>query len=102
MALSGVRSMVCIGVPLVVGLVVGEPQAGAAASFGGLAGLYVAQAPYRYRARVVAAVGAGWRSRSWSAVSPRAAGWPPRWSRGCSRGWRRSSARRRSCRRRVS
>jgi len=54
-----VRSMVCIGVPLVVGLMVGEPQAGAAASFGGLAGLYVAQAPYRYRARVVAAVGGG-------------------------------------------
>ena len=42
-----------------VGLAAGQPADGAAASFGGLAGLSVPQAPYRYRARVVAAVGLG-------------------------------------------
>ena len=54
-----VRAALCIGVPLAVGLTLGDPAGGAAASFGGLAGLSVSQAPYRYRARVVAAMGAG-------------------------------------------
>ena len=54
-----VRTMACVALPLAIGVAAGHPQAGAAASFGGLAGLYVPQSPYRYRARVVAAVGAG-------------------------------------------
>jgi uncharacterized membrane protein YccC len=53
------RTALCIAVPLAVGLAVGRPEAGAAASFGGLAGIYVPQSPYRYRARVVATVGVG-------------------------------------------
>ena len=52
------RTAVCVAVPLTVGLAVGRPEAGAAASFGALAGLYVPQSPYRYRGRVVATVGA--------------------------------------------
>jgi uncharacterized membrane protein YccC len=51
--------MACVAVPLAIGVATRHPQAGAAASFGGLAGLYVPQSPYRYRARVVAAVGGG-------------------------------------------
>jgi uncharacterized membrane protein YccC len=51
--------MVCVALPLAIGVAAGHPRSGAAASFGGLAGLYVPQSPYRYRARVVAAVGAG-------------------------------------------
>ena len=54
-----VRAMACVALPLVIGVAAGHPRSGAAASFGGLAGLYVPQSPYRYRARVVAAVGAG-------------------------------------------
>ena len=54
-----VRTMVCVALPLAIGVAAGHPQSGAAASFGGLASLYVPQSPYRYRARVVAAVGAG-------------------------------------------
>jgi hypothetical protein len=54
-----VRAMVCVALPLAIGVAAGHPRLGAAASFGGLAGLYVPQSPYRYRARVVAAVGAG-------------------------------------------
>ena len=53
------RTALCVAVPLAVGSATGHPAEGAAASFGGLAGLSVPQAPYRYRARVVAAVGAG-------------------------------------------
>ena len=53
------RTMACSALPLAIGVAAGHPQSGAAASFGGLAGLYVPQSPYRYRARVVAAVGAG-------------------------------------------
>jgi uncharacterized membrane protein YccC len=53
------RAALAMAIALSVGLAVGEPEAGAAASFGALACLYVPQAPYRYRARVVAAVGAG-------------------------------------------
>ncbi|HWM58697.1 MAG TPA: FUSC family protein [Pseudonocardia sp.] len=53
------RAALCVGAPLAVGLATGAPEQGAAASFGGLAGLSVPQAPYRYRARVVGAVGAG-------------------------------------------
>ncbi len=48
-----------MAIALSVGIAVGEPQAGAGASFGALACLYVPQAPYRCRARVVAVVGAG-------------------------------------------
>jgi uncharacterized membrane protein YccC len=51
--------MTCVALPLAIGVAAGHPQSGAAASFGGLASLYVPQSPYRYRARVVAAVGAG-------------------------------------------
>jgi Fusaric acid resistance protein-like len=51
--------MACVAVPLAIGVAAGHPRYGATASFGGLAGLYVPQSPYRYRARVVAAVGAG-------------------------------------------
>jgi uncharacterized membrane protein YccC len=54
-----VRTMTSVALPLAIGVAVGHPQSGAAASFGGLASLYVPQSPYRYRARVVAAVGAG-------------------------------------------
>ena len=53
------RAMLCVTVPLLVGLLLGQPAEGAQASFGGLAGLYVTDAPFRYRARVVATVGAG-------------------------------------------
>jgi uncharacterized membrane protein YccC len=53
------RTMVCVALPLAIGVAAGHPQSGATASFGGLAGLYVPQSPYRYRARVVAAVGVG-------------------------------------------
>ena len=53
------RTALCVAVPLAVGVATGHPAEGAAASFGGLAGLSVPQAPYRYRAWVVAAVGAG-------------------------------------------
>jgi len=54
-----VRTMTCVALPLAIGVAAGHPQSGATASFGGLASLYVPQSPYRYRARVVAAVGAG-------------------------------------------
>jgi len=54
-----VRTMTCVALPLAIGVAAGHPQSGAAASFGGLASLYVPQSPYRFRARVVAAVGAG-------------------------------------------
>jgi uncharacterized membrane protein YccC len=54
-----VPTMVSVALPLAIGVAAGHPQSGAAASFGGLASLYVPQSPYRYRARVVAAVGAG-------------------------------------------
>src|SRR6201987_6532945 len=54
-----VRAMVCVAVPLAIGVAAGHPRLGPTASFGGLAGLYVPQSPYRSRARVVAAVGAG-------------------------------------------
>jgi hypothetical protein len=50
--------MLCLAIPLLIGLLTGHPAEGAQASFGGLAGLYVPDSPYRYRARVVAAVGA--------------------------------------------
>ena len=53
------RTMVCVALPLAIGVAAGHPRSGATASFGGLAGLYVPQSPYRYRASVVAAVGAG-------------------------------------------
>ena len=54
-----VRAMLCLAVPLLFGLLTGHPAEGAQASFGGLAGLYVPDSPYRYRPRVVAAVGGG-------------------------------------------
>jgi len=52
------RAMLCLAVPLLIGLLAGHPAEGAQATFGGLAGLYVPDSPYRYRARAVAAVGA--------------------------------------------
>jgi uncharacterized membrane protein YccC len=56
---GAVRAALAVGVPLAAGAATGHPQQGAAASFGALAVVYVPQSPYRYRARVVAAVGAG-------------------------------------------
>ena len=53
------RAALAVAVPLTAGALAGRPQLGAAASFGALAVLYVPQAPYRYRAQVVAWVGAG-------------------------------------------
>ena len=53
------RSALAMAIPLAVGLAMGRPEAGAGASFGALACLSVPQAPYQYRARVVAAIGAG-------------------------------------------
>jgi uncharacterized membrane protein YccC len=53
------RSALAMAIPLAAGLAIGQPEAGAGASFGALACLYAPQAPYRYRARVVAAIGAG-------------------------------------------
>ena len=50
--------MLCLAMPLLIGLLTGHPAEGAQASFGGLAGLYVPDSPDRYRARIVAAVGA--------------------------------------------
>jgi ABC-type spermidine/putrescine transport system permease subunit II len=35
------RTMVCVALPLAIGVAAGHPQSGATASFGGLAGLYV-------------------------------------------------------------
>jgi len=53
------RAMLCLALPLLIGFLTGHPADGAQASFGGLAGLYVPDSPYRYRARVILAVGAG-------------------------------------------
>ena len=50
--------MLRLALPLLIGLLTGHPAEGAQASFGGLAALYVPDSPYRYRARVVPAVGA--------------------------------------------
>jgi hypothetical protein len=43
------RTMLCIGLPLAIGLVTGHVEEGAAAAFGGLAGFSVPESPYRYR-----------------------------------------------------
>jgi len=40
-----VLTMACVALPLAIGVAAGHPQSGAAASFGGLAGLYVPQSP---------------------------------------------------------
>ena len=53
------RAALAMAIPLSAGLAIGQPEVGAGASFGALACLYVPQAPYRYRARVVAAIGVG-------------------------------------------
>ena len=53
------RTMLCLALPLLIGVLTGHPAEGAQASFGGLAGLYVPDSPYRYWARVIAVVGAG-------------------------------------------
>jgi uncharacterized membrane protein YccC len=53
------RATLAVALPLSVGVAAGRPELGAAASFGALAVLYVPQAPYRYRARVVRRVGLG-------------------------------------------
>ena len=88
-----VRAMLCLAVPLLIGLLTGHPAEGAQASFGGLAGLYVPDSPYRYQVRVVAAVGPPSPSRSSSARSPgQSDGWPPS-PPGCSPEPARSSVR---------
>jgi uncharacterized membrane protein YccC len=53
------RAGCVIAVILGGGAILGDVEAGTVAALGGFAGLYGAQAPYRRRARVVAAVGAG-------------------------------------------
>ena len=53
------RATLAVALPLSAGVAAGRPELGAAASFGALAVLYVPQAPYRYRARVVRRVGLG-------------------------------------------
>jgi uncharacterized membrane protein YccC len=53
------RATLAVALPLGAGVIAGHPELGAAASFGALAVLYVPQAPYRYRARVVRRVGLG-------------------------------------------
>ena len=54
-----VRATLCVALPLLIGYVTGHPEAGAQASFGGLAGVYVPDSPFWYQGRVVAAVGVG-------------------------------------------
>ncbi|NJC84360.1 FUSC family protein [Planosporangium mesophilum] len=44
--------------PLAIGVAVGHPAWGALASMGGFAGFYGSDTPYRYRARLVAGIGA--------------------------------------------
>jgi uncharacterized membrane protein YccC len=56
---AALRAALAVAVPLAVGAATGHPQQGAAAAFGALGVVYVPQSPYRYRARVVAAVGGG-------------------------------------------
>ncbi|MDT0349250.1 FUSC family protein [Pseudonocardia charpentierae] len=53
------RATLAVALPLSAGVAAGRPELGAAASFGALAVLYVPQAPYRFRARVVRRVGLG-------------------------------------------
>lgn len=53
------RALLCLALPLFVGVLTGHPADGAQASFGGLAGLYVPDAPYRYRARAITVIGGG-------------------------------------------
>ncbi|WP_445152416.1 FUSC family protein [Baekduia sp. Peel2402] len=52
-----VRATACVLLPLGVLCAIGEPQAGATAAQGAFAGFYAFDAPYRRRARVVAALG---------------------------------------------
>ncbi|MCW2640018.1 MAG: hypothetical protein JWP76_2324 [Dactylosporangium sp.] len=53
------RAMLSMTLPLAIGAAIGHPDWGALASMGGFAGFYVPDAPYRYRARLVAGLGAG-------------------------------------------
>ncbi|HEV7897732.1 MAG TPA: FUSC family protein [Planosporangium sp.] len=54
-----VRAMLSMTLPLAIGVAMGHPDWGALASMGGFAGFYGADAPYRYRARLVAGIGFG-------------------------------------------
>jgi uncharacterized membrane protein YccC len=54
-----VRATLSMTLPLAIGVVIGHPDWGALASIGGFAGFYAPDAPYRYRARLLAAIGAG-------------------------------------------
>ena len=54
---GALRAAAALALPLLVGLATGHPADGGLASFGALAVIYVPDAPYRYRARVVSAVG---------------------------------------------
>jgi uncharacterized membrane protein YccC len=72
--------MLCIGLPLLIGMAFGHIQEGAASSFGGLAGFSVPDAPYRYRARVVAGVGAGLVASVLLGSMAASEGWQPHWS----------------------
>jgi len=53
----GLRAALSIGLPLVIGVLIGKPDWGALASVGGLAGVYGGDTPQRHRIRLVAAVG---------------------------------------------
>ncbi|GAA1800424.1 hypothetical protein HC028_16990 [Planosporangium flavigriseum] len=54
-----IRAMFSMTLPLAIGAATGHPAWGALASMGGFAGFYAPDAPYRYRARLVAGIGAG-------------------------------------------
>ncbi|KAA9157456.1 hypothetical protein FPZ12_025120 [Amycolatopsis acidicola] len=53
----GLRAGLSVGIPLLVLVPAGRPDWGAIASLGGIAGVYGAGTPYRYRVRLVAAIG---------------------------------------------
>lgn len=53
----GLRAALSLGLPLVIGVLIGKPDWGALACVGGLAGVYGGDTPQRHRIRLVAAVG---------------------------------------------
>ena len=54
-----VRSATAMGLPLLVLVLAGHPQAASYAAFGAFTGLYAAGLPFRRRARALAGTGAG-------------------------------------------
>jgi len=53
----GLRAALSIGLPMVIGVLIGRADWGALASMGGLAGVYGGDTPRRHRVRLVGAVG---------------------------------------------